>query len=206
MNALNAETQSAISPSRAIEMLKEGNARYISGNMLNRDLNMQQGQTSDGQWPFAAILGCIDSRVPAELIFDQGIGDLFNARVAGNFSNTDILGSLEYSCKVAGAKAVVVLGHSACGAVKGACDGVELGNITALLSNLKPAIAAVTDESEDRSSGNSGFVQKVVESNVHITVDDIRRDSPTLAEMESNGEIVIVGAWYDVASGKVTFM
>lgn len=206
MNALNAETQGAITPSRAIEMLKEGNARYTSGNMTSRDLNMQQNQTSGGQWPFAAILGCIDSRVPAELIFDQGIGDLFNARVAGNFSNTDILGSLEYSCKVAGAKAVVVLGHSACGAVKGACDGVELGNITALLSNLKPAIAAVTDETEDRSSGNSGFVQKVVESNVHLTVDDIRRDSPTLAEMERNGEIVIVGAWYDVASGNVTFM
>lgn len=206
MNALDAETQGAISPSRAIEMLKEGNDRFTSGNMVNRDLNLQQSQTCDGQWPFAAILGCIDSRVPAEHIFDQGIGDLFNARVAGNFSNTDILGSLEYSCKVAGAKAVVVLGHSACGAVKGACDGVELGNITALLSNLKPAIAAVTDETDDRSSGNSGFVQKVVESNVHLTIDDIRRDSPTLAEMERNGEIVIVGAWYDVCSGKVNFM
>ena len=206
MNALNAETQSAITPSRAIELLKEGNARYTSGNMTERDLNLQQSQTSGGQWPFAAILGCIDSRVPSELIFDQGIGDLFNARVAGNFSNKDILGSLEYSCKVAGAKAVVVLGHSACGAVKGACDGVELGNITSMLANLKPAIDAVTDETENRTSSNGAFVQKVVESNVHLTVEDIRRDSPTLKEMEDNGEIVIAAAVYDVASGKVDFI
>jgi carbonic anhydrase len=205
MNALNAETQSAISPSRAIELLKEGNSRYINGNMIDRNLNLQQEQTSDGQWPFAAVLGCIDSRVPSELIFDQGIGDLFNARVAGNFSNPDILGSLEYSCKVAGAKAVVVLGHSACGAVKGACDNVELGNITRMLENLKPAIEAVTDETENRTSSNAGFVQKVVESNVHLTVDDIRRNSPTLKEMEANGEIVIIAAVYDVASGKVDF-
>lgn len=206
MNALNAETQSAIGPSRAIEILKEGNARFLNGNMTSRNLNLQQSQTSGGQWPFAAILGCIDSRVPAELIFDQGIGDLFNARVAGNFSNTDILGSLEYSCKVAGAKAVVVLGHSACGAVKGACDGVELGNITGLLANLKPAIAAVTDETENRTSSNGEFVQKVVESNVHLTVADIRRDSPVLKEMEANGEIVIAAAVYDVATGKVDFL
>lgn len=206
MNALNAETQSAITPSRAIELLKEGNGRYMSGNMTERDLNVQQSQTSVGQWPFAAILGCIDSRVPSELIFDQGIGDLFNARVAGNFSNTDILGSLEYSCKVAGAKAVVVLGHSACGAVKGACDGVELGNITSMLANLKPAIDAVTDETENRTSSNGAFVQKVVESNVHLTVEDIRRDSPTLKEMEDNGEILIAAAVYDVASGKVDFI
>ena len=174
--------------------------------MMNRDLNLQQEQTSGGQWPFAAVLGCIDSRVPSELIFDQGIGDLFNARVAGNFSNTDILGSLEYSCKVAGAKAVVVLGHSACGAVKGACDGVELGNITSMLANLKPAIEAVSDETENRTSSNAGFVQKVVESNVHLTIEDIRRDSPTLKEMEANGEIVITAAVYDVASGKVAFL
>ena len=206
MNALNAETQSAITPSCAIELLKEGNERYTNGKMVDRNLNLQQEQTSEGQWPFAAILGCIDSRVPAELIFDQGIGDIFNARVAGNFSNTDILGSLEYSCKVAGAKAVIVLGHSSCGAVKGACDGVELGNITSMLANLKPAIDSVTDETENRTSSNDGFVQKVVESNVLLTVADIRRDSPTLKKMEDNGEIVIAAAVYDVASGKVDFI
>ncbi|MFT4682305.1 MAG: carbonic anhydrase [Granulosicoccus sp.] len=206
MNALNAESQNDISPSKAIELLKAGNTRFLNGNMTARDLNLQQSQTSGGQWPFAAVLGCIDSRVPAELIFDQGIGDLFNARVAGNFSNTDILGSLEYSCKVAGAKAVVVLGHSSCGAVKGACDGVELGNITSMLANLKPAIDSVTDETENRTSSNGGFVQKVVESNVLLTVADIRRDSPVLKEMEDNGEIVIAAAVYNVATGNVEFL
>lgn len=206
MNSLNAETQGAISPSRAIELLQEGNERYTNGKMVVRNLNLQQEQTSYGQWPFAAILGCIDSRVPAELIFDQGIGDIFNARVAGNFSNTDILGSLEYSCKVAGAKAVIVLGHSSCGAVKGACDGVELGNITSMLANLKPAIDSVTDETENRTSSNDRFVQKVVESNAHLTVADIRRNSPTLKEMEDSGDIIIVAAVYDVASGKVDFI
>ncbi len=204
MNALNKDTQSAISPSKALELLKEGNERFIGGNMVNRDLNLQVSQTSGGQWPFAVILGCIDSRVPAELVFDQGIGDIFNARVAGNFSNTDILGSIEYGCKVAGSKLVVVLGHEGCGAVKGACDNVELGNITPLLANLKPAVESV-GESGDRSSANADFVSRVVSSNVDLTVADIRAQSPLLKEMEDNGEILIVGAVYDVASGKVTF-
>ena len=204
MDALNKETQSAITPDKALELLKEGNERFVSGNILNRDLNKQVSQTCKGQWPMAVVLGCIDSRVPAELVFDQGIGDIFNVRVAGNFSNTDILGSIEYGCKVAGSKLVVVLGHEGCGAVKGACDGVELGNITALLSNLKDAVSSV-EEDGDRSSANSDFVSRVVSQNVNFTVDDLRADSPILMEMEKNGEIKIVGAVYDVATGKVTW-
>ena len=204
MNALNSETQGAITPQKALELLKEGNERFLNKNMVNRDLNLQVSQTAGGQWPHSVILGCIDSRVPNELVFDQGIGDIFSARVAGNFVNTDILGSIEYGCKVAGSKLVVVLGHEGCGAVKGACDGVELGNITALLSNLMPAVVSV-EESGDRSSANADFVHKVVDSNVSLTVEDMRKQSPLLKEMESNGEIMIVGAVYDVATGKVTF-
>ena len=204
MDALNKETQSAITPEKALQLLKEGNERFVSGNMLKRDLNKQVYQTGDGQWPFAVVLGCIDSRVPAELVFDQGIGDIFNARVAGNFANTDIIGSIEYGCKVAGSKLVVVLGHEGCGAVKGACDNVELGNITALLSNLKDAVGSV-EETGDRSSANSEFVSKVVSRNVDFTVEDIRADSAILMEMEQKGEIKIVGAVYDVGSGRVTF-
>lgn len=204
MNALNAETQSAITPQKALDMLKEGNQRFQNKNLTSRDLNKQVEQTSGGQWPHSVVLGCIDSRVPAELIFDQGIGDIFSARVAGNFVNTDILGSIEYGCKVAGSKLVVVLGHEGCGAVKGACDGVELGNITPMLANLQKAVDSV-EESGDRSSANSGFVHKVVDSNVDLTIDDMRNQSAVLKEMEDAGEIMIVGAVYDVATGKVNF-
>jgi carbonic anhydrase len=204
MNALNAETQGAITPQKALDMLKEGNQRFLSKNQIPRDLNSQVDQTSGGQWPFAVVLGCIDSRVPAELVFDQGIGDIFSARVAGNFVNIDILGSIEYGCKVAGSKLVLVLGHEGCGAVKGACDGVELGNITSMLANLQKAVDSV-DESGDRSSANSDFVHKVVDSNVELTIEDIRNQSVVLKEMEAAGEIMIVGAVYDVKSGKVSF-
>lgn len=204
MNALNAETQKAITPQKALELLKEGNQRFLNKNQASRDLNLQVHQTSGGQWPFAVVLGCIDSRVPAELVFDQGIGDIFSARVAGNFVNIDILGSIEYGCKVAGSKLVLVLGHEGCGAVKGACDGVELGNITSMLANLQKAVDSV-DESGDRSSANSDFVHKVVDSNVELTIEDIRNQSVVLKEMEAAGEIMIVGAVYDVKSGKVSF-
>lgn len=204
MNALNAETQSAITPQKALEMLKEGNSRFVNKEQVNRDLNKQVGQTAGGQWPFAVVLGCIDSRVPIELVFDQGVGDVFSARVAGNFVNKDILGSIEYGCKVAGSKLVVVLGHEGCGAVKGACDNVELGNITHLLSNLMTAVDSV-EETGDRSSANKDFVHRVVDKNVDLTVDDIRSQSPLLNEMEENGEILIVGAVYDVATGKVNW-
>ena len=204
MNALNADTQSAISPGKALEMLKEGNERFLSKGQVARDLNLQVSQTAGGQWPFAVVLGCIDSRVPIELVFDQGVGDIFSARVAGNFVNKDILGSIEYGCKVAGSKLVVVLGHEGCGAVKGACDNVELGNITHLLSNLMSAVDAV-EESGDRSSANADFVHRVVDKNVDLTVEDMRAQSPLLKEMEENGEIMIVGAVYDVATGKVNW-
>ena len=204
MNALNADTQNRISPQKALELLRDGNQRFTSKNMLKRDFHIQVGQTAGGQWPFAVVLGCIDSRVPVELIFDQGIGDIFSARVAGNFVNTDILGSIEYGCKVAGSKLVMVLGHEGCGAVKGACDGVELGNITPMLANLHKAVDSVED-SGDRSSANADFVHKVIDSNVDLTIEDIRRKSAVLKEMEDAGEIMIVGAVYDVASGKVNF-
>jgi carbonic anhydrase len=204
MNALNSETQSTITPQKALELLKEGNERFVGKNMITRDLNLQVSQTAGGQWPHSVVLGCIDSRVPNELVFDQGIGDIFSARVAGNFVNTDILGSIEYGCKVAGSKLVVVLGHEGCGAVKGACDGVELGNITSMLANLQKAVDSV-DEAGDRTSANKDFVHKVVDSNVELTVADIRNQSPLLKGMEDAGEITIVGAVYDVATGKVTF-
>lgn len=185
-------------------MLKDGNARFVNKQTLGRDLNQQVSDTSTGQAPFAAVLGCIDSRVPAEIVFDQGIGDIFNVRIAGNFINNDILGSLEFSCKAAGSKAIVVLGHVACGAVKGACDHVELGNLTGMLGKIMPAVDAI-EESGDRSSANADFVQKVSDLNVKMAVDAIRAGSPVLKEMEDNGEITIVGAMYDIRDGSVKF-
>jgi carbonic anhydrase len=199
------EKQDAISPKMAIDLLKAGNKRFVENTRVNRDLSLQVAQTADGQYPFAVVLGCIDSRVPAELIFDQGIGDLFIARVAGNFVNEDILGSLEFACKVAGAKAVVVLGHSSCGAVKGACDDVKLGNLTHMLANIMPAVDSVKDANGERNSSNPEFVQKVADANVCLTIDKIKEQSPVLKEMFDNDEIEIVGGMYDVASGLVKF-
>lgn len=173
--------------------------------MASRDLTSQVADTATGQFPFACVLGCIDSRVPSELVFDQGIGDIFNVRIAGNFVNTDILGSMEFACKVAGSKVILVLGHSSCGAVKGACDGVELGNLTAMLSNFDPVLQAVQYDGE-RNASNTEFVNLVTEENVHATVAKIKTDSPVLNEMYTAGEIDIVGAIYDVASGEVKFL
>lgn len=198
------ESQEAITPAKAVEMLKEGNSRFVESKQVTRDLNQQVKETGNGQYPFAAVVGCIDSRVPAEIIFDLGIGDIFNARVAGNFVNKDILGSLEFACKVAGSKAILVLGHTKCGAVKGACDNVQLGNLTGMLENLKPALDSVTDESE-RTSANAQFVQKVADKNVSLTISAIKKQSDVLREMHQNGEIAIVGGMYDVETGKVTF-
>jgi carbonic anhydrase len=201
------ETQAAVSPAQAIEMLRQGNRRFLEKKPFDRDLHSQVRQTSGGQYPFAAVLSCIDSRVPVEIVFDQGIGDIFSARVAGNFVNEDILGSIEYSCKVAGSKAVVVLGHTSCGAVKGACDHVELGHITQMLEKIMPAVNAVkTPEGTDRSSANKDFVNRVVQKNVELTVQDIKNKSEVLKEMYDNGEIDIVGAIYDVGSGKVLLL
>ncbi len=202
MKTLNKELQASISPKRALEMLKEGNQRFLNKQQTKRDLSEQVQETGGGQFPFAAILGCIDSRVPAEHVFDMGVGDIFNARVAGNIVNEDILGSLEYSCKVAGSKLILVLGHTACGAVTAACQNVELGNITALLSKIKPAVNAFSAEI---ASGDYS-VDAVAEQNVNDSISDLRDKSPILAEMETEGEIIIKGAMYDVATGTVKFL
>jgi carbonic anhydrase len=200
------QTQSAVTPQKALQMLKDGNSRFVQGKMLQRNLMQQVKATGSGQFPFAAIVGCIDSRVSNELIFDQGIGDIFSARIAGNFVNDDILGSLEFACAAAGAKLILVLGHTECGAVKGACDDVVLGNLTQTLSNIKPAVAAVPGYDSDRSSKNAKFVQAVADKNVALTVDRIRERSPILRGMVDKGQIGLVGAMYDVHNGKVTFM
>ncbi len=200
------KTQSATTPQKALQMLKEGNARFIQGNMTQRDLMQQVKATGAGQFPFAAIVGCIDSRASNELIFDQGIGDIFSARIAGNFVNDDILGSLEFACAAAGAKLILVLGHTECGAVKGACDDVVLGNLTQTLANIKPAVAAVSGYDSDRSSKNAKFVQTVADKNVVLTVERIRRRSSILRGMVDKGQIGLAGAMYDVHNGKVTFM
>lgn len=208
MKAHTKETQSAISPDMAISFLIEGNRRFLENKKANRDLLEQVHDTASGQYPFATILSCIDSRVSAELIFDQGVGDIFSARVAGNIVNEDVLGSIEFACKLAGTKVVVILGHTACGAVKGACDDAKMGNLTILLNKIKPAVRAVTEPAETdlRSSRNLDFVNRVAEKNVQLTIENTRRMSPILKEMEENGEIKIVGAMYNILDGKVTFM
>jgi carbonic anhydrase len=207
MKAHTKETQEKMTPQKALDTLKEGNQRFQNNIKANRNLSEQVSDTSSGQYPFATILSCIDSRVSSELIFDQGIGDIFSARVAGNFVNEDILGSMEFACKLAGTKAIVVLGHTACGAIKGACDDAKLGNLTGLLNKLKPAVNAVLEPKEAslRNSSNMNFVNEVSDKNVHMTIDNIRNQSPILKEMEDNGEITIVGAMYDIADGSVTF-
>jgi len=207
MKAQTKETQAAMSPASSLQALKEGNQRFVNNERIARDLNEQVNDTSGGQYPFATVLHCIDSRVSAELLFDQGIGDLFSIRIAGNFVNEDILGSMEFACKLAGTKVLVVLGHTACGAVKGACDHARLGNLTALIHKIEPAVAAVkqpTDENE-RTSKNIDFVNEVAKKNVEMAIADIRDRSAVLNEMESNGEIAIVGGMYDISNGQVTF-
>lgn len=201
------ESQSAITPSQAIEILKQGNVRFTSGSTTSRDYQSQVSQTAGGQYPIAAVVSCIDSRIPTEIVFDQGIGDIFNARIAGNFVNEDILGSLEFACKVAGAKAIVVMGHTSCGAIKGACDKAELGNLTQMLEKIMPAVDAIhTPQGADRSSANAEFVDAVAAKNVELTLAKIKENSPVLEEMIEANEIEIVGAMYDVASGKVSFL
>ena len=205
--ATTKDQQITMTPESAIQRLKEGNSRFIQSNGISRDLSTEVKQTSTGQNPYATILHCIDSRVSAELIFDEGIGDVFSVRIAGNFENEDILGSMEFACKLAGTKVIVVLGHTACGAVKGACDDAKLGNLTTLISKLKPAVEAVTEpvDTSKRNSGNIDFVNSVAEKNVYMTMENIREKSPVLKEMEDNGEIKIVGAMYDIKDGSVTF-
>ena len=207
MKAHTKETQTSISPEKAIQLLKEGNNRFIENKAINRNLLDQVKATSSGQFPFATILSCIDSRVSSELIFDQGIGDIFSARVAGNFVNEDILGSMEFACKLAGTKIVLVLGHTSCGAVKGACDDAKLGNLTALISKIKPAVEAVEEPIDKslRNSSNIDFVNTVAKKNVHMTIANIRTQSPVLKEMEDEEMIKIIGAIYDIKDGSVSF-
>lgn len=208
INAQTKASQDAISPAKALELLKEGNQRFTTKQQVERDLNLQVEQTSTGQFPFATVLSCIDSRVPAELVFDQGIGDIFSVRIAGNFVNSDILGSMEFASKLAGTKLILVLGHTACGAVKGACDHAELGNLTEMLDNIAPAVNAITEPTDaaERTSANIDFVNAVGTKNVELTIDRIRKESPVLAEMEQAEEIQIVGGMYDIATGKVNFL
>jgi carbonic anhydrase len=207
MKAHTKETQAAMTPESSLQALKDGNQRFINASQLVRDLNAQVDATSMGQYPFATVLHCIDSRVSAEHVFDQGIGDLFSIRIAGNFVNEDILGSMEFACKLAGTKVLVVLGHTACGAVKGACDHARMGNLTALINKIEPAVDAVelpVDESM-RNSSNINFVNSVAAKNVEMTLIDIRKKSEILKEMEANGDLIIIGGMYDISNGKVTF-
>lgn len=202
MRTLTQELQENLTPSDAHRILVEGNKRFVQNVKAQRNLKSQVLETSSGQYPFAVILSCIDSRVPAELVFDQGIGDVFSARVAGNIINEDILGSMEYACKVAGSKIIVVMGHSKCGAVTAACQGVELGNVTSLLSKIRVAVNDVKSEGLEM---NEEGIETVSERNVKNSIIRIRQESSILAEMEANGEIEIVGAMYSVTSGEVTF-
>lgn len=205
MKTLTKEMQAAITPKTALELLKEGNKRFVSNLKINRNLLQQANETSDGQHPFAVILSCIDSRTSAELIFDQGLGDIFSVRIAGNIINEDILGSMEFACKVAGAKIIVVLGHTKCGAVKGACDHIEMGNLTALLTKIRPAVDEETQTKENRSSGNSAFVENVAIINVKRTVKSIMERSPILKEMTESGKVGIIGGTHDISTGEVSF-
>lgn len=205
MKTLTKEMQAAITPSRALELLKEGNKRFVNNLKVNRNLLQQANETSDGQHPFAVILSCIDSRTSAELIFDQGLGDIFSVRIAGNIINEDILGSMEFGCKVAGSKIIVVLGHTKCGAVKGACDHVEMGNLTALLTKIRPAVDDETLTKENRNSKNAAFVENVATINVKRTVKSIMERSPILKEMIEGGQIGIVGGSHDISTGEVIF-
>jgi carbonic anhydrase len=207
MKAHTRETQAGMTLQSSTDALMEGNRRFLSKNPIKRDLIEQVTDTQKGQYPFATVLSCIDSRIPTEMIFDQGIGDIFNARIAGNFINEDILGSLEFACKLAGSKVIMVLGHTSCGAVKGACDNAQLGNLTQMLDKIKPAVDLIkTEPGEERSSKNLDFVNKVSVKNVELAINDIKEKSPVLKEMYDNGEIDIVGAMYHVSSGKVELM
>lgn len=201
-------TQASITPQVALDFLKEGNLRFVSNLKINRNLLQQANETRDGQWPFAAILSCIDSRTSAELIFDQGLGDIMSIRIAGNVVNTDIIGSLEFACKVAGSKLIVVLGHSNCGAIKGACDHIEMGNLTELLSKIQPAVyeERTISDPELRNSKNSEFVEQVTALNVNRSVISIVNRSYILEQMIEKGEIAIIGAIHNLETGVVEFM
>lgn len=206
MRTLTATTQATITPASAIKLLKEGNHRFVQNLKFNRNLLEQVNETKDGQYPFAAILSCMDSRTSAELVFDQGLGDIFSIRIAGNVLNTDILGSMEYACKVVGSKLIVVLGHTKCGAIKGACAGVKMDNLTGLLDKVNPAIAEADVLLPGADKSATQFVETVAEQNVLNTVKQILEQSPILNELYQTNKIGIVSAMYNVDTGEVTFL
>lgn len=211
MKAHTLETQATITPEKALEILKEGNDRFVQNLKANRDLLSQVNDTRAGQWPFAVILSCIDSRTSAELIFDQGLGDIFSVRIAGNFANKDILGSMEFGCNVAGSKLVVVLGHSKCGALKGGLDAAairetEMENLKHLVGHFNPIIEGILNDGEERSSKNEDLLERLNVQNVKQTIEDIRSQSATLNQMEKDGKIKIVGANYNVETGVVSWL
>ena len=211
MKAHTSETQATITPEKALQFLKEGNMRFVNNLKVNRNLLEQVNDTREGQWPFAAILSCIDSRTSAELIFDQGLGDIFSIRIAGNFANQDILGSMEFACNVAGSKLVVVLGHTKCGALKGGLDapkieGLGMDNLNHLIYHFEPCIHEIMKEGEERSSKNEDLLERLNVCNIRKTIEDIRHQSSTLRNLEIEGKIKIVGANYDVETGVVTWL
>ncbi|PSR53760.1 carbonic anhydrase [Adhaeribacter arboris] len=205
MKTQTKEIQSSLTPDAALQILKDGNLRFINNLKANRNLLQQVNETSEGQFPFAAILSCIDSRTSAELIFDKGLGDIFSIRIAGNILNEDILGSMEFACRVAGSKLILVLGHTRCGAIIGACNQVEMGNLTTLLRKIQPAIEQETQTIHNRNGNNETFVENVTNNNIFLTINRIRKESSILAEMEQANQIKIVGGLYEVETGKVVF-
>ncbi|MES2588431.1 MAG: carbonic anhydrase family protein [Bacteroidota bacterium] len=205
MHTQTKETQTSLTPQQSFQILKDGNERFVNNLKANRNLLQQVNDTAEGQFPFATILSCIDSRTSAELIFDQGLGDIFSIRIAGNILNEDILGSMEFATKVVGTKILVVLGHTKCGAIVGACNHVEMGNLTTLLNKVKPAILAENETKENRTGSNPEFVKNVTSINVDLTIARIRNESSIIAELEKQGEIKIIGGLYEVETGKVVF-
>jgi carbonic anhydrase len=203
--SLTKEQRDRLTPGQVLDELKKGNERFRTGTMFSRDYRDQQRASAAGQYPAAVVLGCIDSRAPAEMVFDAGIGDTFNARIAGNVVNDDLLGSLEFACAVAGAKVLLLFGHTACGAIKGAIDDVEMGNLTGLLARVKPAITATTFDGA-KSSKNAAYVDAVARTNVLLGLENIRRRSPILTDLEKKRTIQIVGGMYDLATGNVEFV
>jgi len=203
---LTAEQQQALSPDMVIENLLSGNKRFMNNDLTARDHSAMVRNASKGQFPKAVILSCVDSRIPVEDIFDKGIGDLFVARVAGNFVNSDLLGSMEFGCKVSGAKLILVIGHESCGAIKAAIDDVKMGNITAMLTRIKPAVSLSSGFAGEKHSKNEAFVEEVAKNNVRLAIKSIKEQSPILKEMEAKGEIKVIGAYYNLKSGEVAFL
>lgn len=202
---LDAKAQAKLTPTEVVQLMKEGNQRFLANTPVERNFLEQIKTTSTGQFPMATVLGCIDSRVPHEIIFDKGVGDIFSVRIAGNFINSDILGSMEFATAVAGSKVIVVLGHTECGAVKGACDNVEMGNLTSTLSNIAPAVYSVGHRHDVRNSKNKAFVDDVTHANVDLTVRNIVERSPILRQLVDDGKLIVIGAMHDVQTGEVTF-